>query len=73
MAAVCETASDTDRPDCIEPVGILDTLSLECPHGLPDPCALERDRRHDLDDRLNEVGYIMPGLGDAGDKIFGTK
>ncbi len=26
-----------------------------------------------LDDRLNEVGYILPGLGDAGDKIFGTK
>ncbi|MCH8857744.1 MAG: hypothetical protein IIA03_16285, partial [Proteobacteria bacterium] len=22
---------------------------------------------------LNEVGYIIPGLGDAGDKIFGTK
>ena len=26
-----------------------------------------------LDDHLNEVGYIVPGLGDAGDRIFGTK
>ncbi|HET7300651.1 MAG TPA: uracil phosphoribosyltransferase, partial [Oleiagrimonas sp.] len=26
-----------------------------------------------IDDRLNESGYILPGLGDAGDKIFGTK
>lgn len=26
-----------------------------------------------IDDRLNEKGYILPGLGDAGDKIFGTK
>ncbi len=26
-----------------------------------------------LDERLNEKGYIMPGLGDAGDRIFGTK
>lgn len=26
-----------------------------------------------IDDCLNEVGYILPGLGDAGDKIFGTK
>ena len=26
-----------------------------------------------IDDRLDENGYIMPGLGDAGDKIFGTK
>ena len=26
-----------------------------------------------LDEKLNEVGYIMPGLGDAGDRMFGTK
>jgi uracil phosphoribosyltransferase len=26
-----------------------------------------------VDDGLNEQGYILPGLGDAGDKIFGTK
>ncbi|GAB6038777.1 uracil phosphoribosyltransferase [Fundidesulfovibrio butyratiphilus] len=26
-----------------------------------------------VDERLNDQGYILPGLGDAGDKIFGTK
>ena len=26
-----------------------------------------------LDERLNENAYIVPGLGDAGDRIFGTK
>jgi len=26
-----------------------------------------------VDERLNDKGYILPGLGDAGDKIFGTK
>lgn len=26
-----------------------------------------------LDEKLNEKGYIMPGLGDAGDRMFGTK
>ncbi|MBI4862808.1 MAG: uracil phosphoribosyltransferase [Candidatus Riflebacteria bacterium] len=26
-----------------------------------------------IDERLNEVGYILPGLGDAGDRLFGTK
>ncbi|CAG9297348.1 uracil phosphoribosyltransferase [Celerinatantimonas diazotrophica] len=26
-----------------------------------------------IDEKLNADGYIMPGLGDAGDKIFGTK
>jgi len=25
-----------------------------------------------VDERLNEVGYILPGLGDAGDRIYGT-
>jgi Uracil phosphoribosyltransferase len=26
-----------------------------------------------MDARLNEVGYIVPGLGDCGDRLFGTK
>ncbi len=26
-----------------------------------------------LDSHLNEIGYIVPGLGDAGDRIYGTK
>jgi uracil phosphoribosyltransferase len=26
-----------------------------------------------VDERLNEQGYILPGLGDAGDRIFGTR
>ncbi|MCY7700226.1 uracil phosphoribosyltransferase, partial [Bacillus safensis] len=26
-----------------------------------------------LDEKLNEKGYIIPGLGDAGDRMYGTK
>ena len=26
-----------------------------------------------IDSHLNEVGYVIPGLGDAGDRIFGTQ
>lgn len=26
-----------------------------------------------LDERLNDIGYIIPGLGDAGDRMYGTK
>lgn len=26
-----------------------------------------------IDEKLNEVGYIVPGLGDCGDRLFGTK
>ncbi|MBO7306529.1 MAG: hypothetical protein J6U59_00700 [Alistipes sp.] len=26
-----------------------------------------------LDDDLNDKNYILPGLGDAGDRIFGTR
>ncbi len=46
------------------------------------PVGLERLKREhpdvtivvgSLDEKLNEIGYIVPGLGDAGDRIFGTK
>jgi uracil phosphoribosyltransferase len=26
-----------------------------------------------IDEKLNDHGYIVPGLGDAGDRMFGTK
>lgn len=26
-----------------------------------------------VDEKLNEIGYILPGLGDAGDRLYGTK
>jgi uracil phosphoribosyltransferase len=26
-----------------------------------------------MDQKLNDVGYIVPGLGDCGDRLFGTK
>jgi uracil phosphoribosyltransferase len=26
-----------------------------------------------IDEKYNEIGYIVPGLGDAGDRLFGTK
>jgi uracil phosphoribosyltransferase len=49
---------------------------LACPEGL----ANLREHHPDVhvytaavDERLNEHGYIIPGLGDAGDRLFGTK
>jgi uracil phosphoribosyltransferase len=47
--------------------------------GAPEGIALLQQRHPDvpiylaaIDERLNEVGYILPGLGDAGDRQFGT-
>lgn len=54
-------------------------LKLVCIVGAPE--GLERVRKEHpdveiflaaLDDGLNEKGYIIPGLGDAGDRLFGT-
>ncbi|XXF81706.1 uracil phosphoribosyltransferase [Myxococcaceae bacterium GXIMD 01537] len=49
---------------------------LACPEGL----ANLREHHPDVhvytaavDEKLNEHGYIVPGLGDAGDRLFGTK
>lgn len=51
-----------------------------CLLATPEGVALMKKRHPDvpivtasLDERLNEKGYILPGLGDAGDRMFGTK
>lgn len=56
------------------------TIKLVCLVGVPEGVALIEKNHPDVDiylaaqdEKLNEVGYIVPGLGDAGDRIFGTK
>lgn len=55
-------------------------LKLLCIIGAPEGVKAVHDVHPDthiilaaLDERLNEKGYIVPGLGDAGDRIYGTK
>ena len=55
-------------------------IKLICLVGVPEGIALIEKNHPDVDiylasqdERLNENGYIVPGLGDAGDRIFGTK
>ena len=48
---------------------------LACPEGIRRITSEYPDVRivvAKVDDRLNEKGYILPGLGDAGDRIYGT-
>ena len=35
--------------------------------------AIFNNEYKNLDEKLNENGYIVPGLGDCGDRLFGTK
>lgn len=56
------------------------SIKLVCLVAAPEGVEVIREKHPDvdiflaaLDDRLNEKGYIVPGLGDAGDRIFGTK
>ena len=47
-----------------------------CPEGVDTVLAKHPDVEiylASLDEKLNEQGYIVPGLGDAGDRLFGTK
>lgn len=55
-------------------------IKLVCLVGAPEGVKAVQEAHPDvdiylaaLDDHLNENGYIVPGLGDAGDRIFGTK
>ena len=65
--------------DTLKKAGARD-LKLVCIVGAPE--GVERIRKNhpdvniflaSLDEGLNEKGYILPGLGDAGDRLFGTK
>ncbi|WP_100405719.1 uracil phosphoribosyltransferase [Bacillus solitudinis] len=56
------------------------TIKLMCLVAAPEGVATVQKAHPDidiylaaLDDKLNEKGYIIPGLGDAGDRLFGTK
>ena len=56
------------------------TIKLVCVVGAPEGVKkIEQDHPDveiflaALDERLNDKGYIVPGLGDAGDRLFGTK
>jgi uracil phosphoribosyltransferase len=56
------------------------TIRLVCIVGVPEGVARIENDHPDvdiylaaLDSHLNEKGYIVPGLGDAGDRLFGTK
>jgi uracil phosphoribosyltransferase len=55
---------------------IMGLFLVAAPEGLKAVQALHPDVEiytASIDERLNEHGYILPGLGDAGDKIFGTR
>ena len=56
------------------------TIKLVCLVSAPQGIALIQEKHPDVDifvavvdDHLNDHGYIVPGLGDAGDRIFGTR
>lgn len=55
-------------------------IKLMCLVGAPEGVELIKENHPDvdiylgaLDEKLDEKGYIVPGLGDAGDRLFGTK
>jgi len=77
MLATGNTAvAAIDRVKALKPRSVKFACLLACPEGIrtvhdahPDvpiyTCAVDRE--------LNDHGYILPGLGDAGDRIFGTR
>jgi uracil phosphoribosyltransferase len=65
-----------DRLKECSPRSIKFVCLLTCPEGIRTFHGAHPDipvYTASIDDRLNEKGYIVPGLGDAGDRLFGTK
>lgn len=65
-----------DRIRKLKPRSIKFVCLLTCPEGIAALSAAHPDvpiYTAAVDRQLNDHGYILPGLGDAGDRIFGTK
>jgi uracil phosphoribosyltransferase len=65
-----------DRLKELQPKSIKFVCLLTCPEGIAALQGAHPDvpiYTAAIDRQLNEHGYILPGLGDAGDRIFGTK
>jgi uracil phosphoribosyltransferase len=76
LATGNSAAAAVERVKKLSPASIKLVCLLACPEGVK--------RLHEehpdvpiytgaIDERLNDHGYIVPGLGDAGDRLFGTK
>jgi len=62
-------------PETLQPVSYYNKL-VSAPEGFETFHAAHPDvpvYTAAMDEKLNEKGYIVPGLGDAGDRLFGTK
>ena len=65
-----------DRLKQSKPASLRLVCLLACPEGLANLAVAHPDVpiiTAAVDERLNDHGYILPGLGDAGDRLFGTK
>ncbi len=65
-----------DRVKALKPKSIKFLCLLTCPEGLATMYQAHPDvpvYTAAVDRQLNDHGYILPGLGDAGDRIFGTQ
>ena len=65
-----------ERIKQLAPASIKFVCLLGCPEGIKNFQASHPDvpiYTAAIDERLNDHGYIVPGLGDAGDRLFGTK
>ena len=76
LATGNSAAAAIDRIKSLNPRSIKFLCLLTCPEGIAALHSRHPDVRiftASIDRELNHHGYILPGLGDAGDRIFGTK
>jgi uracil phosphoribosyltransferase len=76
LATGNSAVAGVDRPKETRPKSIRFVCLLAAPEGLKHFCSAHPDVpvfTAAIDRELNDHGYILPGLGDAGDRLFGTK
>ncbi len=76
LATGNSAAAAIERIKLAKPASIKFVCLVACPEGIATFRAAHPDVAiftAAIDERLNDHGYILPGLGDAGDRLFGTK
>ncbi|WP_414690156.1 uracil phosphoribosyltransferase [Nostoc sp.] len=76
LATGNSAVADVERLKSTNPLSIKFVCLLAAPKGIKHFCEIHPDMPlyiAAIDEHLDEHGYIIPGLGDAGDRLFGTK
>ena len=69
----CSTKIELELEGNVDAIVFTAGVGEKSPYSRSEICKMLKIFGVEIDEKLNDHGYIVPGLGDAGDRLFGTK